>query len=187
VTLPSRRLPGRVSVARVGQEFAKFGIVGAAGLVVVVGVFNLLRSGLDVAPVPAKVIATSLAMLVAYAGNRYWTWRDRDRRRMTHDSVLFFLFNGIALLIETSCLAVSHYVLDLDSVLADNVSGNGIGFALGTAFRFWSYRRWVFPESGPSGNILDPHGAGQRAIWQTSTWPSENAGLTRAAAREIPS
>ncbi|MSW42688.1 MAG: GtrA family protein, partial [Actinobacteria bacterium] len=32
------------------------------------------------------------------------------------------------------------------SPLADNVSANVIGLGLGTIFRFWSYRRWVFPE-----------------------------------------
>jgi hypothetical protein len=30
------------------------------------------------------------------------------------------------------------------SLLADNVSANLVGAALGTLFRFWSYRRFVF-------------------------------------------
>jgi hypothetical protein len=29
------------------------------------------------------------------------------------------------------------------------VAANVIGLALGTMFRFWSYRRWVFPELLP--------------------------------------
>jgi len=31
-----------------------------------------------------------------------------------------------------------------DSRLADNLSKNGVGLVLGTAFRFWSYRQIVF-------------------------------------------
>jgi hypothetical protein len=48
--------------------------------------------------------------------------------------------------IQLTCLAISHYVLDFTSTLADNVSGNGVGLVLGTLFRFWSYRKWVFLE-----------------------------------------
>ena len=35
-------------------------------------------------------------------------------------------------------------MLDLRSPLADNVSANGVGLVLGTLFRFWAYRRFVF-------------------------------------------
>ena len=55
------------------------------------------------------------------------------------------MLNGVGLLIALACLAISHYVLDLTSPLADNVAANVIGLGLGAAFRFWSYRRWVFP------------------------------------------
>jgi hypothetical protein len=39
---------------------------------------------------------------------------------------------------------VSHYVLGFESRLADNISANGVGLVLGTMFRFWSYRRFVW-------------------------------------------
>jgi len=43
-----------------------------------------------------------------------------------------------------TCLAVSHYALGFTSPLADNIAANVVGLGLATAFRFWSYRRWVF-------------------------------------------
>ena len=49
------------------------------------------------------------------------------------------------LLIALACLWFSHYALGLDNAVADNISANVIGLGLGTLFRFWSYRRWVFP------------------------------------------
>jgi hypothetical protein len=57
---------------------------------------------------------------------------------------MFFILNAVGLLIAVSCLGLSHYVLGLDSKLADNISANGFGVALGTLFRFWSYRRFVW-------------------------------------------
>jgi putative flippase GtrA len=52
---------------------------------------------------------------------------------------------GIAL----ACLATSRYVLGFSGPLADNVAANVVGLLLGTLFRFWSYRKWVFPATPP--------------------------------------
>lgn len=138
----------------------KFGLVGAVGLVVDVGVFNLLRYAgtpglLEHKPITAKVISVLLATLVTYAGNRHWTWAHRARGRLHTEAVLFFLFNGVGLAIALGCLAISHYALGLHSPLADNVSANVVGLALGMAFRFWSYRTFVFRPHPPA---LEPVG-----------------------------
>ena len=54
---------------------------------------------------------------------------------------------------------MSHYVLDLRSPLADNISANGVGLVLGTLFRFWAYRRFVFAgeQLAPDGDPGQPH------------------------------
>lgn len=136
-------------VHRLARELVKFGLVGAVAFVVDVGLFNLLRAGdgpLSSKPLTAKTVSMVLAVTVAYFGNRYWTFRHRDRPGMRREYVLFLLLNGVALLIALTCLAFSHYVLGLDSLLADNIATNVVGLAMGTVFRFWSYRKWVFPE-----------------------------------------
>jgi putative flippase GtrA len=133
------------------HEVAKFGVVGLAAFVVDVGVFNLLRYHSHAArlydkPITAKIISTILATLVAYLGNRFWTFRQRDRVGYAREYLMFFLLNAVGLGISIACLTLSHYVLNLRSPLADNISANVIGLGLGTIFRFWAYRRWVFPE-----------------------------------------
>ena len=60
--------------------------------------------------------------------------------------MLFFILNAIGMAIAAGCLAFSRYVLDLHTQLADNIAANVIGLGLGTLFRFWSYRKWVFRE-----------------------------------------
>jgi putative flippase GtrA len=131
---------------QLARELAKFGVVGAIAYVVDVGVFNLLRVGLDEGPLVSKTVSVVVATTVAYAGNRHWTFRHRGRSGLAREYVLFFVLNGVGLGIALACLAVSHYVLGFTSALADNVAANVVGLVLGTAFRFWSYRRWVFPE-----------------------------------------
>lgn len=138
---------GRGVSARLRQlvrELAKFGTVGAFGVLVNVAVFNLCIRVLDLATVRSGVIATAVAIGTNYVGNRYWTYRHADKSRVQRELSLFLFFSGIGLVIENGVLALSHYGLDFTSPLADNVAKNVVGLGLGTVFRFWSYRTWVF-------------------------------------------
>lgn len=132
------------------RELLKFGVVGAVAYVVDVGVFNLVRFAgprlLEDKPLTAKVVSVAVATLVAWAGNRRWTFRRRRRVAARRELAAFVLMNVIGLAIGLACLGFSHYVLDLRSPLADNISANVVGLALGTAFRFVAYRTWVFNE-----------------------------------------
>ena len=136
------------------HELMKFGAVGAVAFVVDVGVFNLMLWATE-KPLTSKIVSTVLAMTVAYAGNRNWTFKHRDRSSIRREYTVFAILNAVGLLIALVCLGVSHYVLDFTSPLADNIAANGVGLVLGTAFRFWSYRRWVFPAIVAKDDIRD--------------------------------
>ena len=141
------QVAARHAARRVGAEVARFGTVGAMAFVIDVGLFNVLRATvLADSPLTAKGISVLVATTFAFLANRHWTYRDRARTGYRRESVLFFATNAAALAIPWACLATTHYLLGLDSQLADNISGNVIGVGLGTLFRFWVYRTWVFPE-----------------------------------------
>lgn len=133
-------------------EVARFGTVGALAFVVDVGVMNLLRFGpgevLGDKPLTAKVISVSVAVLVAWWGNRNWTFASRrsasTASARSRELVLFAAVNLAGMTIAVGCLAISHYLLGLTSPLADNISANGVGLVLGTVFRYVAYRYWVF-------------------------------------------
>lgn len=136
---------------RLKLEVAKFGAIGLVAYVIDVGIFNLLLHGpLSQKPLTAKAISAIIATTFAYFGNRNWTYSARIRTSVRREYGLFFLLNIIGMGIQLACLAVSHYGLDMTSKLADNISGNGVGLVLGTLFRFWSYRKWVFLEKPDS-------------------------------------
>ncbi len=138
-------------------QFARFGAVGAVGLVIDVGVFNILRVGvlapqvIHEGPVIAKVISTSLAIIANWLGNRYWTFRHHRRPHVALEGFQFAVVSLAGMLIGLGCLWISHYGLGFTSLLADNISTNVVGLALGTVFRFWLYRIWVFrPATAPA-------------------------------------
>lgn len=138
----------RLKVADLWQEVAKFGAIGLIAMVIDLGISNLLWMSpmFSDKPLTAKVISVVAATTFAYFGNRFWTYRDRMRQSMTREYVLFFVLNAVALGISLGCMWFSHYALGLDSVIANNISANVIGLGLGTLFRFWSYRKYVFVE-----------------------------------------
>jgi putative flippase GtrA len=128
------------------REMMKFGVVGTIAYLIDAGVNNALRQTalLDDRPLTAKGMSVAFATVFAFAGNRFWTFRHRSDPGLARGFVLFFILNVIGLLIAVGCLAVSHYLLGFTSLLADNIAGNIVGTGLGTLFRFWSYRKWVF-------------------------------------------
>ena len=153
----------RASVGLLYREVAKFGAVGLIAFVVDTSVFNLLLHtglgkdiGLDGKPLTAKTASVLVATVVAWLGNRYWTFRHRRRASRRREFVLFVVMNAAGLAIALACLGFSRYVLKLDSALADNISGNMIGLALGTLFRFWAYRKFVFVHDHAPGEPTPP-------------------------------
>ena len=145
--------PERLLSKLTSPEVVTFLAVGGVGYVVDVTSFNLLRSESflsAVDPSYARVAAVALAMVVTYLGNRLFTWRgqpDGDRRR---EIALFIVFNMIGLGLSVATLVISHDLLRLTSPLADNISANVVGLALGTLFRYWSYKRFVFAPATPA-------------------------------------
>jgi putative flippase GtrA len=135
----------------------KFGAIGLLGYFVDVGVFNALRLGVlghghfFQGPIGAKIVSVAIATLVTWFGNRYWTFREHRRKNFVLELVEFTVVSVGGLAIGLLCLWVSHYLLGLDTLLADNISSNVIGLFLGTAFRFVLYRYWVYGHHRKDG------------------------------------
>jgi len=137
------------------HELIKFAIVGGTTFVIDSAIFYTLKlTILEPKPVTAKVIAGIVAVIASYVLNREWSFRDRGGRERHHEALLFFAFSGVGVLLSMAPLWVSSYVLQLRvptvsltlENIADFISAYIIGNLLQMAFRFWAFRRWVFPD-----------------------------------------
>lgn len=148
------------------RELLKFAVVGGTTFVIDNGIWYLLKlTILADKPVTAKIIAVIIATIVSYVLNREWSFRTRGGRERRHEAALFFLFSGIAVALYSAPLYVSRYWLGLEEPhvsrlvqeVADFTSGSIIGTLLAMFFRFWAFKRWVFPdELGGRRRTLTP-------------------------------
>ena len=132
------------------REVLTFLAVGGAGYVVDLAAFNLLLSAPGLAgrdPTIARVLAVAVATAVTYLGNRFLTWRGESSRHRAREVTLFVVFNVIGMGFSVATLVVSHDLLGQTGRLADNLSANVVGVALGTLFRYWAYKRFVFTRA----------------------------------------
>ncbi|MFC4947157.1 GtrA family protein [Pseudonocardia sp. GCM10023141] len=136
------------------RELVKFGLVGGSTWVIDTAVFLFLKSTvLADKPLTAKVIAVIVATIVSYILNREWSFRTRGGRERHHEALLFFVISGVGVAVYTAPLAISRYLLDLKypgvsiftQEVADFVSGQIVGVLAGMVFRWWAFRRFVFP------------------------------------------
>lgn len=130
---------------KLASEFAKFGTIGVINTAINYGIFNaLLLTGLTQGKLKANIAATIVATTASYFLNRHWTYRDRPKSTLRREYVLFFVFNLAGLVIELGVLALAVYGFAITGLIASNVAKT-VGLVLGTLFRFWAYRTFVFP------------------------------------------
>ncbi|QHO91480.1 polysaccharide biosynthesis protein GtrA [Actinomyces sp. 432] len=134
------------------RELTQFGLVGALAFIIDSGMFNLLQHGptgvLAGHPNTANLVSAAVATVFSWVANRSWTYRGRTRESMAREAALFAFANAGGILITQFCLLFTHHILELTGPLADNVSAYVVGFALGTAFRFFFYHYVVFTGDG---------------------------------------
>ncbi|MFB9904736.1 GtrA family protein [Allokutzneria oryzae] len=139
------------------HELLKFAIVGSITFVVNTVVFYGLKwTILEPKPVSALAVAVIVATIVGYVLNREWSFRTRGGRERHHEAALYFLISGVGVLINSAPLYASRYWLMLEEPhvsalvqeVADFASGMLLGTVLAMVFRWWAFRKYVFPDEG---------------------------------------
>lgn len=163
--------------ARLIHELAAFGTIGVLNFVITIAISDTLHLGLGVGPLTSFGAGTVVATTFSYFANRFWTFRHRDKSGLGREYTLFFLFNGVGLLISWVFIGFTHYVLDIRTSLAFNTA-QILGTGVATLFRYWSYKKWVFlPPTAPP---VDPH------TGLPETEPLDAAGAPEGAAVTLP-
>ena len=127
------------------REVGAFGVVGGVAFFVDVSLFQLLYAHLGAGAVTAKLTASLVSMALAFLGHRFWSFASRARTGLHRESALFFLVNVVTLLLSLAIVAFVRYPLGQESPIVLQAT-NVVSILIGTAVRYLSYRRWVFPS-----------------------------------------
>jgi putative flippase GtrA len=140
-------------------ELAKFGVVGLIGSVIDLGGAGYLHGAEGIGPLVSKAISIAAATAVTYLGSRFWTFRHRVNQALLREGTLFIALNVVGLVIAEAVIALTTYGLGLKGVLAYNAASVA-GTGLGTIFRYFSYKKWVFLAGAPGAAVA----AGEAAV-----------------------
>ena len=156
-------MPGMASLrkrlADLIPELAKFGVVGLIGMVIDLGGADYLHVHLGVGPMVAKGLSITAATIVTYLGSRFWTFRHRVNQNLLREGTLFVALNVVGLAIAECVIALVTYGFGLKGALAYNAASVA-GTGLGTIFRYFSYKKWVFLDGVPGAAVA----AGEAAV-----------------------
>jgi putative flippase GtrA len=144
------------------HEGSKFLVIGGVGFVVAIGGADILHFDVGLGKYTSITIATVAATVVTFLGNRHWTFRHREGKGASHESVMFFVLNGVGLLMQYACIGLIQDAMGLEGKFWFNFA-NLLGTAIGTVFRFWSYRRWVW-HAQPSSSEATGMGTGAAGL-----------------------
>jgi len=126
-----------------GPELVRFGIVGGLGTIIDLGGAAVLHSAFHKGPLESKALSITAATIFTYLASRFWTFRHRDNQPVHREVLLFVALNVVGLILAELVIAGTTYGLGLKGQLAYNAA-SFIGTGLGTVFRWYAYRKWVF-------------------------------------------
>src|SRR3982750_1118669 len=89
---------------RLPPEATAFAVIGAGNTLLYLAITWAL---LSIGAVKASIIATVVTTTLAYAANRYWTYRNHERTALRREYTLFFGFNLVGMVIQSGTLAIS--------------------------------------------------------------------------------
>ncbi|MFL4476428.1 GtrA family protein [Paeniglutamicibacter sp. MACA_103] len=127
------------------REVAKFGVVGGVAFIIDSGIYLWMLEGpMHDSEVKAKIIAGVVATMFSWVANRFWTFRHRRQSNVVRELVMFLIMNAIGLGIAAACVFITKYWIGLTDTTSLFIAGSVVGLVLGTIFRFFAYRFWVF-------------------------------------------
>jgi glycosyltransferase involved in cell wall biosynthesis len=135
-------------------RFARFGVVGASGLVVNTLVLALLTDVAGVFYVVSAVIATQASTLWNFCFTELWVFSDRDHKRgLGTRMALFFAMNNTALALRGPLLVLLTSGLGIHYVISNVISLVGL-----TLVRFALADTWIWAKARPTESPPGPYG-----------------------------
>lgn len=134
---------------------SRFLTIGAISTLIEIVVFNLFFYAFEVDGAWSKVLASTVALINAYFGNRQWAFKGRGKHRKTTELILFLLVNGICTALGAVIVWGGLALLPVVGPLLVNLV-NLVSIATVVVIRFLLYSYVVFRgvRHSPTSTLL---------------------------------
>lgn len=123
------------------KELSAFGLIGALAFVIDLGIFAWLQKH---GALKANCVSTVVSTGFAYVGNRYLSFSHRARTSLGRETAFFFGINAVTLIFSELVIALFVYGFGYGHESRTVFVVKIVTIGLGTIFRFWAYKRFVF-------------------------------------------
>jgi putative flippase GtrA len=136
---------------RLVLEFASFSVVPGCAWLVTDAIFKLLVMQAGVEPLAWGAVSVAVATVASFTGNRYWTFRQRQRTTLRREGFRYLVLTGAGLMIQIAFLQLTVGSQGLHDKLSPN-DAVMLALGVGIVFRYWLCRTWVWRarQSAPS-------------------------------------
>lgn len=125
-------------------RFVRFCVVGAVGFIVDGGILALLTHELGIGPIRSRVVSFSVAVIITWAMNRRWAFRDRVQANMPRELFNYVAMQVLGLIINFS--AYTGLVLYATAPFNYPLIALCIASAIALSFNFAALLKFVFPH-----------------------------------------
>lgn len=167
MTFPLSRSSLRRNWRLLLKEVGAFGVVGVVCFALDLGLFQLLYAHAGLGAVWSKLVSTVVSMTVAFYAHRFWSFSHRARTGLKREYTLFFIVNGLSLVLGLVVVAAIRYPFGQDSTLVLQI-GNVVSTVLGTIVRYVCYRAWVFVGTEAPAAVAHRQRVEQRTLLQNA-------------------
>lgn len=134
-----------------GRKWLRYSAVSVVAVAVSEVCVVIFAGVMDMAGVPANVLATAVSSIPAYSLNRVWVWGKRGKNHLTREVIPFWAFAFAGLAISTAIVAaiVPHPVPPDPgwTYTARVMFGNLAGFGILWVVKFFAFEKLLFGES----------------------------------------
>jgi putative flippase GtrA len=137
----------RLARHEIVRQFVKYALVGALNVAIVLVIFNVLHSVLDVPILAANAIAFVIASVNSFFLNKRWAFRDASRDAVVRQYIRFVFFTLIGLGLQTGAFSLLLIPLRSKGTIGKNVALLST-LPVSVIWNFTCYRLWTFSATG---------------------------------------
>ncbi len=126
-------------------EIIRFALSGLVGFLADAGVVAVGTTILALSPIPAQLIAFSVAVTVTWVINRNWTFAEHASDRWIHEWSRYVAINSAGAVVNNGVYVLS--VLGITAFFRGPVLAVAVGSLAGMAFNFAASNRLVFRDT----------------------------------------